>query len=65
MLFWNIHSYFEVKKRFKKKPIDFSKKIIVFEDIDCIGNIVLNRANKENNNKNYSKNSHPNIKTHS
>lgn len=36
----------------KKKPIDFSKKIIVFEDIDCIGNIVLNRANKENNTNN-------------
>ena len=40
----------------KKKPIDFSKKIIVFEDIDCIGNIVLNRANKlENSNSNTSK----------
>jgi hypothetical protein len=30
----------------EKSPIDFSKKIIVFEDIDCIGDIVLNRDKK-------------------
>jgi DNA replication protein DnaC len=30
----------------KKGSITFDKKIIVFEDIDCIGDIVLNRENK-------------------
>ena len=30
-----------------KNSISFDKKIIVFEDIDCIGNIVLNRELKE------------------
>jgi hypothetical protein len=34
----------------KKNPIDFSNKIIVFEDIDCVGNIVHNRATNNNNN---------------
>jgi chaperone BCS1 len=29
-----------------RNPIDFSKKIIVFEDIDCVGDIVLKRENK-------------------
>ncbi len=32
----------------RKMKIDFSKKIIVFEDIDCIGDIVLNRDKKFN-----------------
>lgn len=32
----------------KKGSIGFDKKIIVFEDIDCIGNIVLNRDGKYN-----------------
>ena len=29
--------------------IDWNKKILVFEDIDCIGDIILNREEKENN----------------
>jgi len=32
----------------KKGSICFDKKIIVFEDIDCIGDIVLDRAKKKN-----------------
>ena len=32
----------------KKGSIGFDKKIIVFEDIDCIGDIVLNREKKKN-----------------
>lgn len=31
----------------EKNHISFDKKIIVFEDIDCIGEIVLDRKNKE------------------
>ena len=31
----------------KKDSISFDKKIIVFEDIDCIGNIVMNREKKK------------------
>ncbi len=31
----------------KKDSIDFNKKIIVFEDIDCIGDIILNREYKQ------------------
>jgi DNA replication protein DnaC len=34
----------------KKDSISFDKKIIVFEDIDCIGNIVMNRENKKRDN---------------
>jgi len=33
----------------KKGSISFDKKIIVFEDIDCIGDIVLDREKKKNN----------------
>jgi AAA+ superfamily predicted ATPase len=32
----------------KKNSITFDKKIILFEDIDCIGDIVLDRENKRN-----------------
>jgi chaperone BCS1 len=32
----------------KKGSIGFDKKIVVFEDIDCIGDIVLNREKKKN-----------------
>jgi len=32
----------------KKGSIEFDKKIIVFEDIDCIGDIVMNRETKKN-----------------
>jgi DNA replication protein DnaC len=32
----------------KKGSIGFDKKIIVFEDIDCIGDIVMNRETKKN-----------------
>lgn len=32
----------------KKSSITFDKKIIVFEDIDCIGDIVLDREKKKN-----------------
>ena len=31
-----------------KNSIDFDKKIIVFEDIDCIGDIVMDREKKKN-----------------
>ena len=31
----------------KKNSIDFNKKIIVFEDIDCIGDIVMDREKKK------------------
>lgn len=31
----------------KKHSVTFDKKIIVFEDIDCVGDIVKNRATKE------------------
>jgi hypothetical protein len=36
----------------QKNDISFDKKIIVFEDIDCIGDIILERSNKEKNMKN-------------
>jgi chaperone BCS1 len=40
----------------EKNSITFDKKIIVFEDIDCIGDIVLERKQKKSKNKNiYSK----------
>ena len=32
----------------EKNTITFDKKIIVFEDIDCIGDVVLDRTQKEN-----------------
>jgi KaiC/GvpD/RAD55 family RecA-like ATPase len=35
----------------EKFSIKFDKKIIVFEDIDCIGDIVLDRASRKNNDK--------------
>ena len=35
----------------KKGSIGFDKKIIVFEDIDCIGDIVMNRESKKNTSK--------------
>ena len=36
--------------------ISWDKKILVFEDIDCIGDIILNREEKENKNTNKNKN---------
>ena len=36
----------------KRHSITFDKKIIVFEDIDCIGDIVMDRDKKKNKNKN-------------
>jgi chaperone BCS1 len=36
----------------KKHSVTFDKKIIVFEDIDCIGDIVMDREKKKNKNKN-------------
>jgi SpoVK/Ycf46/Vps4 family AAA+-type ATPase len=38
----------------------FNKKIIVFEDIDCIGDIILERKNERNKNKNFGSNSSSN-----
>jgi len=35
----------------KKNSVTFDKKIIVFEDIDCIGDIVLDREKKKNKQK--------------
>ena len=35
----------------EKNSISWDKKILVFEDIDCIGDIILNRENKENKEK--------------
>jgi len=45
--------FFENKynKDNKKNSIGFDKKIIIFEDIDCIGDIVLKRDSKNNKNK--------------
>jgi len=39
----------------KNNSIGFDKKIIIFEDIDCVGDIVLNRDAKSKNNKKNSK----------
>ena len=36
----------------EKRDISFDKKIIVFEDIDCIGDIILERKNEQNKAKN-------------
>ena len=36
----------------KKHSVTFDKKIIVFEDIDCIGDIVMDREKKKNKSKN-------------
>jgi SpoVK/Ycf46/Vps4 family AAA+-type ATPase len=44
----------------EKESIGFDKKIIVFEDIDCIGDIILERTNK-NKNKNKKNNTNTNI----
>jgi chaperone BCS1 len=41
----------------------FDKKIIVFEDIDCIGDIILERKNERNKNANSSNNLNGLIKT--
>ncbi len=40
----------------EKRDMTFDKKIIVFEDIDCIGDIILERKNKQNKNTNFSSN---------
>ena len=37
----------------EKNSISFDKKIIVFEDIDCIGDIILDRSKNKNNKSNY------------
>ena len=41
--------FFEERYNFdnKKRSINFDKKIIVFEDVDCIGDIVLDREKKK------------------
>ena len=41
----------------EKRDMTFDKKIIVFEDIDCIGDIILERKNERNKNKNFGSNS--------
>ena len=48
------HFFFEDTYNYdnQKNDISFDKKIIVFEDIDCIGDIILERSNKEKNKKN-------------
>jgi hypothetical protein len=48
------HFFFEntYNENNEKNSITFDKKIIVFEDIDCIGDIVLDRNKKIQNNKN-------------
>ena len=42
--------FFEERYNFdnKKGSVGFNKKIIVFEDIDCVGDIVLDREKKKN-----------------
>ena len=44
----------------EKYSISFEKKIIVFEDIDCVGDIILDRNNKNNFSKNNNNNSNNN-----
>lgn len=44
----------------KKNSITFDKKIIIFEDIDCIGDIVLDREKKKNKNLNINSNKNVN-----
>ena len=39
----------------KRNSVTFDKKIILFEDIDCIGDIVLDREKKKNKNKEFGK----------
>jgi DNA replication protein DnaC len=48
------HFFFEDTYNYdnQKNDISFDKKIIVFEDIDCIGDIILERSNKEKSIKN-------------
>lgn len=38
--------------KYNKEPIEFKDKIIIFEDIDCMDDIVLKREYKHNNEKN-------------
>ena len=45
----------------EKESIGWDKKIIIFEDIDCIGYIILERNNKNKKNKNNKTNSNTNI----
>jgi hypothetical protein len=46
----------------EKESITFDKKIIVIEDIDCIGDIVLKRESKyKKNNKNIKNDTNPNL----
>ena len=47
----------------EKQNMTFDKKIIVFEDIDCIGDIILERKNEKNNNNNNNNNIKGLIKT--
>jgi ATP-dependent 26S proteasome regulatory subunit len=44
----------------EKRDMTFNKKIIVFEDIDCIGDIILERKNERNKNKNFGSNNSSN-----
>jgi ATP-dependent 26S proteasome regulatory subunit len=39
----------------KRNSVTFDKKIILFEDIDCIGDIVLDREKKKNKNREFGK----------
>jgi len=38
--------FYEDKYNYDNKPIGFDKKIIIIEDIDCMGDVVLKRQNK-------------------
>jgi ATP-dependent 26S proteasome regulatory subunit len=44
----------------EKRDMTFNKKIIVFEDIDCIGDIILERKNMQNKSKNLNGNNSSN-----
>lgn len=47
--------YYDTKyHKFNKEPIDFRKKIIILEDIDCSNDIVLKREYKKENSSNNS-----------
>lgn len=52
------HFFFEntYNENNEKNSITFDNKIIVFEDIDCIGDIILERKNKKQRNINFKKN---------
>jgi SpoVK/Ycf46/Vps4 family AAA+-type ATPase len=43
--------FYEDKYNYDNKPIGFDKKIIIIEDIDCMGDVVLDRSLIDNRNK--------------